>query len=1065
MLENPNARENQSSASWEQLNAKSTAAQGHFGSGRGGAVRCASLEGQPKKNGRPNRNRSSFIVFLLALLCFSSPAFAKKIEIIQAQRLEFRNVTTPDGKIEEYVTITGNPAIVRIEKDELEANRIEFNKTKRKLYIVGQGVLRGEKETIAGVDFVVDTSDNSLEGVDVLIATTDIDVVGISVERLPGQLEVQNGYFSPCSRCGKVGDAYGFRAGSLTLFPGDRLIARDVTILIAGEPILYLPIMIVLLSEPSRQPRWVIRVGGLDLGGNSSGGATATGSSLPNVELDLPFTTGDFGLGFTLLRYYGDRNPAFGFGVDWTLLDLFGGVNKSRVFFIALPPPPGIVGTSDYFGAPLAYRLESAGTFDITPGSDPEDALPSVRYSFSLSRQDEGIIRNEDLRGVTGPQRRTDFGAKFNFDTAGYGLELELSSYFLNRDLPYRAIEPSRLFPYQIYVPPNTLYFPEFRFTAKDSLLPKYGGLGVQNFSITIGVLTAPYNRLNRSATFAADSYTGLITAGKFDLKYGLGFNIIPWDGASFSSSFRFEGRYYSTRNPDSNLPIATQRLNPTGEFERNVDVQLNARFSQAIFKDLARVDFTADYGSTSGESPFAFDAVSLREPALRTGLTLGYKPLAWLGFTLSDSASFTATKSKLDPAQFSVSLTPVFGNLTLGASYNLETGILQAWNLNGSLIAPFGITLRFGTGQNLNPNFPVSSTLFYRFLPFTLDAVFNSSDGGKFSAFANFVQDLNPDGRVQNFGVGFTWRFGDAENPYALSFNQSLRPAQSDTGANSLSAYSTLQGSLRFTWRGLSVAFENTLDFKPFFYLKQTQTIPAGGNPNLIQYGLSPNSFINLTVSGDAPLIWSLGFSSKLDLQSFEFYQPTLRGSLDTSTQGSSFDLGLGFIFQLPYRDQNDFRLSSLRLQFGWDVLPGFSISGSITYARNLNSTTGIFTDSFNFTPLAFTTAFASLGSDKPDVFFSVLLQGTYDFDDDPKNGGIPVFNSSANRTLWRPIFILTYDLCCYTLQFKLDTTPEKGAIFTFSFILPFGGKQDALISDEKGLRFPILPFIPPIK
>jgi hypothetical protein len=126
-------------------------------------------------------------LLLLALICFSSPAFAKKIEILQADRLELRNVTTPDGKVEEYVIITGKPAIVRIDKDELEANRIEFNKTRRKLYIVGQGVLRGEKETIAGNDFVVDTSDNSLEGVDVLIATTDIDVVGISVERLPGQ--------------------------------------------------------------------------------------------------------------------------------------------------------------------------------------------------------------------------------------------------------------------------------------------------------------------------------------------------------------------------------------------------------------------------------------------------------------------------------------------------------------------------------------------------------------------------------------------------------------------------------------------------------------------------------------------------------------------------------------------------------------------------------------------------------------------------------------------------------------------------------------------------------------
>ena len=1029
----------------------------------------------------PHRNSSlsRFIMFLLALLCFSSPALAKKIEIIQAQRLEFRNVTTPDGKIEEYVTITGNPAIVRIEKDELEANRIEFNKTKRKLYIVGQGVLRGEKETIAGNDFVVDTSDNSLEGVDVLIATTDIDVVGISVERLPGQLEVQNGYFSPCSRCGKVGDAYGFRAGSLTLFPGDRLIARDVTILVAGEPILYLPIMIVLLSEPSRQIRWVINVGGTSVGGNSSGGTTTTGTSLPTVELDLPFTTGDFGLGFTLLRYYSDRNPAFGVGVDWTLFDLFGGINKSRVFFVALPPVSSTVNVPGFLGAPLAYRLESAGSFDITPNADPEDALPSVKYSFSLSRVDPEINRTEDLRGITGPQRRTDFGAKFNLDTTAYALEVEFSSFFLNRDLStptYDLLKPN--FPNSSFVPGNTLYFPEFRFTARDSLLPKFGGLGVQSFSITLGMITAPFNRINRSAKFAADPYTGLLIAGKLGIKYGLGFNLNPWEGATLSSSFRFEGRYYTTQNPSDTSNA--EKLKPTGEFERSVDVQLNASFSQSIFKDFARVGLSADYSSTSGESPFAFDSPGLREPALRSGLSLTLKPLTW--FTLSASESLTVTATavpRFDPANFSLNFTPSFGSLNLSATQDLGlntkqdvgTGNLLSWNINGTLNTPFGVSLRFAFGQNLNPNFPTSSNLFYRFLPLTIDVVYNSSTGGQsggqssgqFSASFNFTHDLNPDGRVQNLGFGLTWRFGDTENPYALSINQSLRPPQSDTGANNLSAFSFLQGSIRYTWRGLSVSFDNSFDFKPFSYLGSNQPIPPSGNPNLTQYASIPNSSINLSVSGDAPLIWSLGFRSNIDLQNLVFYRATLEGSLNTGAQGSSFDFGLNFRFRLPDVEQLDFRLENLVVTFGWDVIPGFSISGSIAYSRSLIA--GFFNDKFNLTPLAFTLAFASLGADKPDVFFSVLFQGTYTYNDDPKTGGVPTFNSETQISGLRPILVLTYDLCCYTLQFRFDTTPQAGASFSFSFILPFGGKQDALVSDEKGLRFPVLPFIPPIK
>jgi hypothetical protein len=1040
MLEQPQTREN-------------NGANNIFGESlvknRGGVARCAlPLRRQnPKQNLNPGFSR--FILFLLALICFSSPALAKKIEILQAERLELRNVTTPEGKVEEYVIITGKPAIVRIDKDELEANRIEFNKTRRKLYIVGQGVLRGEKETIAGNDFVVDTSDNSLEGVDVLIATSDIDVVGISVERLPGQLEVKSGYFSPCSRCGKVGDAYGFKAGSLTLFPGDRLIARDVTILVAGEPILYLPIMVVLLSEPSRQPRWVFRIGDFSVGG---GGNASTDTTLPNVELDLPFTTGDFGLGFTLLRYYGNRNPAFGLGVDWTLFDLFGGINKSRVFFLVLPPTFGST-----LGASLAYRLESAGSFDITPSADPEDdALPSVKYSFSLSRVDEGIARSEDLRGLVGPQRRTDFGAKFNLDTNAYAIELEISSYFLNRDINPIVVDPLKpSFLNSSFVPGNTLFFPELRFTAKDSLLPKFGGLTAQNFSVTLGMITAPYNRINRSARYAADPLTGLVTAGKLNIKYGVGLTLTPWEGGVLTSSFRFEGRYYSTQNPNGTSD--PEKLDPTGEFERSVDYQLSARFSQSIFKDVARVDFNADYSETTGESPFGFDSVSNREATLRSSLGLTVTPATWLSFNASQSLSVTATREpKFDAAQFSLNFTPGFGSLSLSAAHNLETGILQSWNVGSSVNTPFGITFRFSTGQYLNT---VTGGLFYLFSPLQLSLNY-SGDAGKLTSSVNVTHDLNPDGVVQNVGFTFGYRFGDTENPYTFSLIQNLTPPQTVTGSDGKNAFSVLRGSTRFTWRGLSVSVDNSFDFRPWKYdLNPTPTTSLSGS------GRIPNSSLNLSVSGDAPFTWNLNFTSFIDLATFAFYEPRLLGNITTQNPGSSFDLTLGFQLRLPDVAQTDFRFSSLSLQFGWDVVPGFSISGSVSYSRNVIG--GIFFDTFNLNPVAFTAAFASEGSSKPDVFFSVVLKGTYVFDDDPKFNGIPNFTGTGTpyRTSWRPVFILTFDLCCYTLRFTFDSTPERGASFTFSFVLPFGGEQKAIVSDPDGLRFPILPFINPIK
>jgi hypothetical protein len=187
--------------------------------------------------------------------------------------------------------------------------------------------------------------------------------------------------------------------------------------------------------------------------------------------------------------------------------------------------------------------------------------------------------------------------------------------------------------------------------------------------------------------------------------------------------------------------------------------------------------------------------------------------------------------------------------------------------------------------------------------------------------------------------------------------------------------------------------------------------------------------------------------------------------GNLNTLNPGSSFDLSLSFQFRLPDVTQSDFRLSNLILQFGWDVVPGFSVSGSISYSRSVFG--GFFLDNINLNPLSFTAAFASEGSSKPDVFFSVLLKGTYVFSDDPKFNGIPEFTGTGTtyRTTWRPVFVLTFDLCCYTLKFTFDSTPQAGASFTFSFVLPFGGEQKAIVSDADGIRFPLLPFGQPSK
>ena len=63
------------------------------------------------------------LVMLIAL--FGSTALARTVKIVQASKLELRNVTLPDGAIEEYIIITGAPAVVLIDQDEVSGERLK----------------------------------------------------------------------------------------------------------------------------------------------------------------------------------------------------------------------------------------------------------------------------------------------------------------------------------------------------------------------------------------------------------------------------------------------------------------------------------------------------------------------------------------------------------------------------------------------------------------------------------------------------------------------------------------------------------------------------------------------------------------------------------------------------------------------------------------------------------------------------------------------------------------------------------------------------------------------------
>ncbi len=964
------------------------------------------------------------ILLLVALLgcLLAGSAFARKITIVQASRLELRNVTTPDGSIEEYYIITGNPAVVRVDDDEIEAQRLEYNKTRRKLRVIGAGTLKSKTETVASRDFEVDLETQGLEGSDVFISTADIDIVGISCERLPGQLEVQQGYFSPCARCGKSQDAYGFRAGEITLYPGDRLIARDVTVLVGGVPVFYLPIVVIFLNDPSRQPRFSI---------NQNAGADGT-----TVALDLPFTVSDFGQGFTLLRYFEKRTPAFGFGVDLNLFNLFGGSNKSRAFFLALPPPVGSTA-----GVQLAYQFSSGGEFLLRDGVAPEDELPPLTYTFNLNRVDSGISSATDLRGVSGENKRTNFSLKFNLDAINYSAEVETRGVLDHRDPP-NLDDPLTISAYNSGLSTVTQFLPEFRFTAKAGLLPRVGVFSLTGWGFTVGIITAPFDPFNTSARRLAGN-SPLVSAGKFSVNWALGLDWQPWQNGRVNGSANFRGQYYSTVNPD-------------GEYERNIGFSGTLNFQQSLLSNA--VNFSAGYAYTisEGESPFSFDRVAQRAPNASLNLGLNASPFPWLGLGFGQRLEFTRTQRPADPLSLNLTVNPAPISLTVSSSFDWDRlePVSYAVSLQNNVSS--GVNFSVGTGyrffDRLNPFFvPAWDDLRFQ-------VGYRSPDAGRFSLSLGLTQNLN-NGEIRGWSLNSTLILGTQENPVTLSLNQTLTPPQyTNIAPAPPQPYARLNGSFSARFGNYTVSLADQLDFAPYTYSTSTP---------------QPPSRVSVTINATDPLPWSLQFSSAVDLATLEFYQPTLAGTVSSRSenQGGAFEFSVNFLLLLPWRNQNDWRFSSATFGFAWDVVPGFSAFANVTYSRTVVG--GVFKDRFELKPIGVSFAFSQDGSPRPSIFIALYLRGTYEFSDDGSSD-LPLFTPPYNASSpssgsfpadLRPVFTLIFDQCCYSLQFTVDSTPKEGINFSFSVILPFGKQDIFTTTPNEGLKFPLLPFIPPLK
>jgi len=575
------------------------------------------------------------LLFSMCILCcflVSGFSYARTVKIVsedENSRLELRNITLPDGTDAQIYVIKGESVKVTIDENspdstEITASHIEYDQEASLLRIIGEGVFKTQEEEIEGKDFSISLKDDTFDAFQVEIVTGKVTVRGADATRFPGQLDVSTGSFSFCGRCDQEIEDYGFAAEEMRLYPKDRLIAYDVTVLVRENPIFYLPLLILPLGPEDKQPRF-------DL---TSGNAT----SRAKTSLHWPYIFAESSFGRLGVNYYADvltkdadffSEQLLGgaiatsyFGLDW-FHRFYTDRGQADVNFNYVPSFVQYVGsnpanepsdnTRDQFNLSLKYS-ETLGangsTVDgqnqVTTSSDSEDLF------FGISRPQINfmVMRNDGSRQRIGEYelslKNTIYDYKADFFSQGYydfdsEDDVERPSYstsFGQGGNPNVTYGKLRLEP----INPN--YNTNFEF----------GSLNLSGFIAELGFFQDDSNSGNRSA-----SQEEVIHALRLLLNQpSLTLNItVPVIGTNVNLTNDFKGQYYSTQNPD-------------GEFERLILWNTRVNLTQNLDK---YVSLTGGLNRIyrQGETPFSFDGNSLQE---RTDANFGVNitPFDWFG-------------------------------------------------------------------------------------------------------------------------------------------------------------------------------------------------------------------------------------------------------------------------------------------------------------------------------------------------------------------------------------------------------------------------------------------------
>ena len=984
------------------------------------------------------------------VLLLNSFAFGEKITISTSgddptSQLEIHNLTLPDGSEVEYYVVKGSPVTVTIDEQQLIADEVEIDFTNGLVRVVGFGTFKSTDETIAGNDLVIELEDQTFSGKDVLIVTEAIDVLGVDASRVPGQIDVLSGRFSPCSRCNQSVQDYGFRAARLELYPGDRLVAFEVTVVIRELPVLLLPILVIPLAPPDRQPRLSI----------TQGSVTARA----NVFIDWPYVAGANALGTFSVRYYADIVPGEGnlftnglLGGRTTTSYLGGGINHR--FYTDTGQ-----GRVDFFYVP-SFILYDANRVPV--GKTRDEVTFRVRYDTAPELVDEpdtpsvaAFVERDDERR----QRLVEYGVSARVLTDGLAATFSTTNFFdLDRD--DNVTEPA-------YDSSNV----PLRTYGRIELAPETTEFSVGPFRLSaprldLGVFEDQSNPTNRSAAVAPRVSGGRLVAG-----YTLSLEpLTPWTGFSVSARSDFTGQYYTTRNPG-------------GSFERLIDWYTQVDVNQSLSFGSFGVTFVRDINE--GETPFLFDSLYNLGNVIRLDANLRLDPAPWLSFSTRGGYVFVFENrpdaTGLEPLTTELTL---FGNtswfsvtfqntydfreenpgtlLTRVALRSPEPGL--AASLSVTYVADFRptnergerdneselvfdldygfppfVAIDFLGGYTFEPPLPLEEERPAYYQPFEFGLTLGTLDLGdavpglRFS----YLRDLN---EHETERVGF--EFTATVEPFEVTLTQRFDFQRAREGFDSPSPSSPWQDSrLSVRWRGVAMLELTGYPLIP------PELIGLEYNPDTREtYGVAFTD--DLTEEIDWRLSYGTTRNPTLNngLGGFENSGLELRGSVENvATPALQFGVELLVNVALADDAQPETYLRNLNLSLATSLFGVVGVQGALRYDGVYNQTTeDLSTSRLTIGDVGFTVKFFD------QLYVAALFNDVWDFtNSDP----------AQSPYTFQPELRLVWDRCCWALYAGLDT--KTGAV-SITLTTP-GADRGFSQGFDSGFTFPRALLDPP--